>query len=214
MSYEDYLREVNEMIEDLKGSGINPLEVHNRFALMYLERMELPPPTKDASHIIEAQEGRSSYQQCKLVVGTILMGMTQNKEAASPELSSLQEIAKDKGWVLRHYDPRTIERDRCIDIVGKAFRTTIGHFPRVCDIRICLQMGSPELWEKAKADDFVLSHNAEKETSRVSSFPEKIAVAEVAFAHELIKYIEEHMKFELANHDRKMLRALIRASLQ
>lgn len=206
-SYDDFIKETQELIGKLNKDGVAPLEVHNRFALLYMQRMEFEPSDDDI-------EFPGDYYQTKLLVGTSLLAMCHNPEN-KVSLDTIKRESHGKGWFLSHYDAKDVSLVRLIAVVNAAFANTIGYNPRPCDIRICLQMGSPTLWKKAKLDDFVLKHDQPSlEMERVQNFGTKIDTSEVAFSQELRKYIVEHMKFELPKEQELMLFKNIRASLK
>lgn len=206
-SYEDFLKETQEFVNKLSESGVPPVEVHNRFALFYLQRLEFEPSDDDI-------EFPNDYYQTKLLVGTSLLALKHNPES-KVHLHTVKEKSNKKGWFLSHYDARNINLVRLVAVVNAAFSSTMGYNPRPCDIRICIQMGSPTLWKEARVGDFILQHDKPAiEMERVQNFGTKIDISEVAFSQELRKYITEHMKFELPKQQELTLFKNIRESLR
>jgi hypothetical protein len=206
-SYDDFIKETQELFNQLNDSGVSPVEVHNRFALFYMQRLDFEPSDDDV-------EFPDDYYKTKLIVGTALLAQAQNPDS-DVKLHTIKKKSHEKGWFLNHYDAKDVSLVRLIAVVNAAFGNTIGYNPRPCDIRICLQMGSPTLWKNAKVDDFVLKHDRPgPEMERVQNFGTKVDISEVAFSQELRKYIVEHMKFELPKEQELMLFKNIRASLR
>jgi len=163
------------------------------------------------------------------MVGTTLLGAALDPSfdlSNAPHLHYCQKLARDKGWIIRHWDPTEVSFPKCVAAISLAFHSTVGFMPRPSDIRICLQLGSPTLWADASPSDMLIGHKEADmifEATRAMLFarldpPKKIEelwagtiffadkkcsgtlqVSPKIFAQEIQRYIEEHMKFELTS---------------
>jgi len=219
-NYEDFLKENNEMVQKLIEKGIQPVETHNRFGLLYIDRLKL----KKSNYKPERAWG---YRDCKLMVGTTLLSAVHNPGHdlnAAGHMYYCQQLARKNGWVIRHYGTINASFSKCVGAITIAFTSATKHVPRPSDIRICLQLGSPTLWKDALPGDMLIGHKGEDmlvEAARAMSFVhldppteiielwagtpfnEKsscdatISISPRTFAQEIQKYIEEHMKYEM-----------------
>jgi hypothetical protein len=192
--YHKWLGDVSKMADDVKKAGGEICETHNRFALLYLERMKIPSASESRESLM-CNGFNYEYNQCKLVVGTVMLGIIHNPDFTNHQhLYHIKREANQKGWLLRHYDPISVDVGNISDVIEAAFGVVLGMAPRPCDVRICTQMGSPDLWKTAAPSDFIIDGDQEKESERLLSFGDTIKISRIAFAQEAKRYIVEHMK--------------------
>jgi hypothetical protein len=168
--YEETLGDVQRLADKYeKISGKRPIETYNRFALLYLNRIKLPKNSYKP-------DTQPTYQECKLMVGTAMLASAIDSKMdfnSIKELYYWQNLAKRSGWVLNHYDPIEVSFSKCVTAICFAFKSTTEYMPRASDIRICLQLGSPILWEKSGISDMIIGSSMEemlKEAGKAMSF--------------------------------------------
>lgn len=208
----DALKQGMEFIDSIKKSGnTKPVEVHNRYNILWLADAKLDP-TIEPRHIgIDLDE--LDYSRLKLVLGTYMLSVREhpgNKSLSRDDIARLKffqdEIHKRKYRL--NFDGERIEMryDVFQAMTAHAFGLTTDTEIRECDFRMLVQFTSPYVWSKCPMGGAVLHYDQPKlelkEVSRLTGHRASIVVHINAFAEEFMRYLQEHWKVQASIGER------------